>query len=128
MRKNLSIASYDLAEESRKLAEAEASIREKDSTAAHLKSEIQIARRQRDESNAHSKILSDNLEAANELIKKNNDSRVEIDRKISDFNINMGELNRIAIRWKFAFLTVLFAVAVPAVITASAAVYFLTHR
>lgn len=65
---------------------------------------------------------------ANELIKANNERGVEIDRKIDDLNIGMGELNRRAIRWKSAFFATLFVVALPAVATAGVAVYILAHR
>ncbi|MFB0965270.1 MAG: hypothetical protein QMC36_06370 [Patescibacteria group bacterium] len=103
-------------------------MKEKDASITRLNSEIQTARRQRDDANTHSGIVTKNLEAANELIKANNDRGVEIDHMIDGLNIGMGELNRRAIRWKFAFLSVLFVVALPSIATASAAVYLLTHR
>lgn len=62
---NLSRASEKLKTANDDVAAKEASVRERDSTIAQLRSEIQIARRQRDEANTHSKILGDNLEIAN---------------------------------------------------------------
>lgn len=101
---------------------------EKDAEIALLKSEIQTARRQRDDANAHSGIVTKKLEDANAFIEKMNESRTSIDKKVSELDIGMGKLNQIALRWKATFLSVLFVVAVPAVLTASAAVYLLTHQ
>ncbi len=105
-----------------------ATIQSKNQEIATLKSEIQTARRQRDDANAHSGIVTKKLEEANAFIEKMNESQKSIDKKISELDIGMGKLNQIATRWKFAFLSVLFVVAVPAIATASAAVYLLTNR
>ncbi|MFB0965067.1 MAG: hypothetical protein QMC36_05270 [Patescibacteria group bacterium] len=107
---------------------AEETIRKNGSEITLLKSEIQTARRQRDDANTHSGIVTKYLEAANTRIKSSNDHIEKTDRKISEINIGMGELNRQVIRWKSAFLAVLFVVALPSIATASAAVYLLTHR
>lgn len=128
MRENLSRLSYELKTANDNVAALEATLRERDSTIAQLRSEIQIARRQRDDSNSHSKNLNDALERRNEENSRVSAIVIERGKKIADLEEANGRFAQSVIRWKSAFLTTLFVVAVPAVITASAAVYVLAHR
>lgn len=128
MRENLSRLSYELKTANDNVAALEATLRERDSTIAQLRSEIQIARRQRYDSNSHSKNLNDALERRNEENSRVSAIVIERGKKIADLEEANGRFAQSVIRWKSAFLTTLFVVAVPAVITASAAVYVLAHR